>query len=312
MPYRFKRRQPTAQGARRMAAEQIDRCLGEIEDPQLSDDHTVHQVRKRCKKLRALLRLIRYGLADSDTYKRENACFRDAARSLSDARDAQVILDAFDALQAGSGDGSPHPCTQSAAAAKPCIAPVREGLLACRDRSAGDAEEIDQALKAFSETIIAAKARIEDWPIKDSGFDLLAGGLKRTYRRGRAALKDALEDPTAENLHELRKRVKYHRYQLRSLRDLWAGVVNARRKQAAKLSTLLGDDHDLAVLRETLLAEPDTFGGSEAVAGAVDLIDASRLRYADRALALARLIYVEKPKAFTRRMNGYWRNWRRG
>lgn len=40
-------------GIRRMAREQIDRALEEISDSSLDRHDTVHQVRKRCKKIRA-------------------------------------------------------------------------------------------------------------------------------------------------------------------------------------------------------------------------------------------------------------------
>ena len=49
---------------------------------------TVHDVRKRCKKVRGLLRLVRPGLGPD--YRRANADVRDAARELSSLRDAHV------------------------------------------------------------------------------------------------------------------------------------------------------------------------------------------------------------------------------
>lgn len=55
----------------------------------------VHQVRKRCKKLRGLIRLVRPEFAD---YSAENAEFRDAARRLSPVPDARAILECYDRL----------------------------------------------------------------------------------------------------------------------------------------------------------------------------------------------------------------------
>jgi CHAD domain-containing protein len=77
-------------GVRRIAVEQISAMLGEIDDASLGRDETVHQLRKRCKKLRGLVRLVRPGFEDD---RSENATFRDAARGLSALRDADVLIE---------------------------------------------------------------------------------------------------------------------------------------------------------------------------------------------------------------------------
>ena len=48
----------------------------------------VHEVRKSLKKIRAALRLVRPVIGDK-SYRRENTCFRDAARPLTEVRDAR-------------------------------------------------------------------------------------------------------------------------------------------------------------------------------------------------------------------------------
>ena len=45
-------------------------------------------------------------------------------------------------------------------------------------------------------------------------------------------------------------------YQQRLLEETWPGVMKAQAKEAKKLSKLLGEDHDLAVLAETLRTDP--------------------------------------------------------
>ena len=73
------RRSESLQNAtRRVAREQLSKAIREIEDRTLDTDSTVHQVRKRIKKLRGLLRIVRPGLGK--VYKRENDSLRDAAR----------------------------------------------------------------------------------------------------------------------------------------------------------------------------------------------------------------------------------------
>ncbi|WP_153558836.1 CHAD domain-containing protein [Roseimaritima sediminicola] len=77
MSYQIKREESLEQAVRRIACEQIDKAVAELDDPRLSRPQAVHQLRKRCKKLRGLLRLVRPAM--EKTYAKENACFRDTA-----------------------------------------------------------------------------------------------------------------------------------------------------------------------------------------------------------------------------------------
>ena len=69
-------------------------CLTEVWPPA---DARIHDARKRIKRARAALRLLRDALGES-VYQRENAALRDAARPLSEVRDAKILIDALDEL----------------------------------------------------------------------------------------------------------------------------------------------------------------------------------------------------------------------
>lgn len=88
-------------GVRRIADEQIGRALNEIEDPDLDVRTKIHQLRKRCRKLRGVLRLVRTVFGD---YRAENTSFPDAARLLSDVRDTRSLIMAYDDVTAHFGD----------------------------------------------------------------------------------------------------------------------------------------------------------------------------------------------------------------
>jgi CHAD domain-containing protein len=60
-------------------------------------DEAVHDTRKRLKRLRAALRLERSAIGD-ETYRRENAAFRDLGKRLSAPRDAMVLIETLDEL----------------------------------------------------------------------------------------------------------------------------------------------------------------------------------------------------------------------
>jgi hypothetical protein len=95
MPYRFKRSDGSVeQVVRRIATEHTECAIEEIDGREIGIDETVHQLRKRCKKVRGLIRLVRPAFDYGD----ENDRFRDVAKSLSGLRDARTAIKTYDAV----------------------------------------------------------------------------------------------------------------------------------------------------------------------------------------------------------------------
>ncbi len=97
MAYRFKRKESVSEGIRRIVVEQSSKAAGELagENPDIHDG--VHNARKAFKKIRSLLRLARKDLG-KDLYKKENKRFRNAKNRLASVRDAEAMIETFDAL----------------------------------------------------------------------------------------------------------------------------------------------------------------------------------------------------------------------
>src|ERR671911_3201873 len=96
MKYRFVAGETVTEGLRRIARGRIDHALDELRgETDSSPSEAVHEARKDTKKLRALLRLVRYDIGEK-AYRRESAAFRDAARELAGARDADVMITTLD------------------------------------------------------------------------------------------------------------------------------------------------------------------------------------------------------------------------
>ena len=297
MAYRFEHDESIADGVRRIADEQLRKALDELDaPPRDAVVEVVHGVRKRCKKLRGLIRLVRPAMGKQ--YRRANVLIRDAARELSSLRDAHALLGTFDDLVAAS----PAPASAGALEA------VREGLAAraeaATDAVTGDDERVQRARALLRE----AHERVSRWRIGDD-LDDVAAGLAKTYGRGRRGLARAFDDPTDANLHEWRKRAKYTWYHVRLLQDAAPSVLGPLTERFHDLSDAIGDDHDLAVLTGVLRAAPDEFGGTGAVREAQLLIDGQRADLQRRALRLGARLYVEKPAAFGARMVGYHAAW---
>lgn len=297
MAYRIRRSKSVQASVRKIASEQIDKAIGEILNEQLDRHETVHQVRKRCKKLRGLIRLVRPEFND---YQMENKFFRDAARELSYVRDAQSIIECFDGLLEHFRDQ----IDQDA------FAPVRDELALRRRKIADDKIGLDNKLDEFLAKMRDARGRAAKWKINDDDFSAVEGGLAKTYRRGRKALRSAYENPNTENFHEWRKRVKYHWYHARLLRRIWPDMMNMWRSVTDELSDLLGDDHDLAVFRQTLLDDPDRFSSESDLQLLIGLIDRRRAELQAKARPLGERLFAEKPERLNSRLHSYWETWK--
>jgi CHAD domain-containing protein len=300
MAFRLKVDESVKKGVRRIVRREIDGALDELTGRDGdSRDEAVHDARKRFKKVRAVLRLVRDELG-AKAYRRENHSFRDAARPLTEVRDAKVLVDTLDKLaKQYAGQLSADEVDR-----------VRQQLQADRRAVRTRVLDTDGALGRVADAVEGARARLKDWPIKHRGWQALRGGLKRVYGSGRRAFTTAAADPTDENLHELRKQAKYLRHQLEVLEPVWPEIMKDFAGQVHELGDLLGDDHDLAVLRQTLAGDPERFGGAPALDPVFGLIERRRHELREAGLALGRRIYHDTTGNFVAGIRDYWRAWR--
>lgn len=286
MVFRFKADESVEAGLRRIAQRQIARMIEEIEDPHMPLETTIHQVRKRAKKLRGLIRLVRPNFSD---YAAENAAIRDAARMLSGLRDAAVMTQAYDdLLKRYNGEVQRRD-----------FAPVRRRLTLEGGEARKDARG-GERLAGFKAAMIKTAERAKDWTPKAEGFEALEGGLKDTYARARRAMAEALKDPNVEAMHEWRKRAKYHWHHARLLHDISPQLMHAHIHMGRRLADLLGEHHDLAVLSQ----KADTPALAKLTAKRQADIEAEAER-------LGAQLLEEKPKVLARRWEGYWEAWRK-
>jgi CHAD domain-containing protein len=292
--YRFEPDESVREAIRRCSDEQLRRAEQELKEG-VNDNPVaaVHAARKAVKRERALLRLSRDAISSSRR-REENAALRDAARRLSETRDAEVVVQVLDDLSHRFAGQLP----ESAFTA------FRERLAARRNSARSRLHDPTLSATVVDE-LSAVRLRIADWRLKRGGWKALDGGLRRTYRRGRDAFEQARAEPDVTHLHEWRKRSKDLWYELRLLGPVCGHAVRGQAKDAHELSDLLGDDHDLAVLRQTLIQlGGDVPADLDAVLG---LIDVRRDQLQTQALHVGERVYAEKPSAFRRRIHTCWR-----
>jgi CHAD domain-containing protein len=298
MAYRLHRGEPLPRALRRVAREQletaVDQLSGRTDDPPAQ---AVHDARKRMKKTRAVLRLARPGLGD-DLYRDENRRMRDAGRRLSGVRDAEVLVATLDDLAERSPAG----------VAPTTTARVRASLDAERVRARRDASDGGSPPGGeVADEVRRALERIDGWPLERDGFKALRPGLKRSYRRGRRRFAAARDEPTAERLHEWRKRVKDLWYHARLLRPAWPEGMDPIVDAADELSDVLGLDHDLAVLGDAVGRHAGEIEDPAQVEALLAAIETRRRELQDAAWPLGERLYADPPKAFVRRIGEWWK-----
>ncbi len=296
MGYRLKPTMSVERAVQGVATERLDDAVARLDElaragpDQIS--HEVHEVRKRCKEVRGLARLVRPALGPE--FARFNHTVRDAARDLSSIRDAHALLETFDDLQTTAGHGGDR------------------NLNAVRSRQVIEAAAETSAIRGGDPRILRARdrltkarRRVGKWELPDR-FETIGVGLDLTYRRGRRGLDRAQRKPTSERMHDWRKAVKTLWYQMRLLERTAPSVLTPLVARLDDLSEALGDDHDLAVLIDRLQARPERFGGRRIVERAVRLARAEQDDLRSRAFRLGATIYAESPKAFLTRIQAYW------
>jgi CHAD domain-containing protein len=293
--YRLKTKEGVAEGLRRVALGRAEKTLERLSD---ADDGelaaAIHGARKDLKKLRGLLRLARDGLGGK-AFRAENRRYRDAGRLLAGSRDAEVKLETLTALC----DRFELPDEVAELWAGALETERDELAAAIRGETGSQIERARQAIEAGRDEIRA-------WSLRADSWELVGPGLTRSYRDGRRAMKRAIADPAAKNVHAWRKRAKDLWYQLRLVQDAWPELLGATVEQAHQLSDCLGDHHDLAVLAADLQTRTDLGQRADFEAA----IEKRQEELLGAALGIGRRLYAEKPQAFRRRIKRYWRVWR--
>lgn len=290
--------EPADLGLQRIIQGQIDKAIVLLDDPAVAADTKVHEVRKRGKKIRGVLRLFR-GALPKGLYQHENAAFRDLARPLAELREAAARLETLDALRPLCKD----PQDQEA------LTRITQVCVHLRAAHSGDAVarrllEARDALTSARDRLPAFVNRARPSLCAASPAAASRGGAEKTYRRNRRAWPKAYVEATTEAFHEWRKRTKYHRYHCALLRGAWPKPMKGRERALHTLTDLLGREHDLADLAEVLKTRPEPFP-AEARLRLLRIIEDERAASRARARPEAERAFAEKPKRWSRRTFRY-------
>lgn len=259
-----------------------------LTDPKRSNRQAVHEFRRALKQWRALMRLLTPFIADATRWGHEG---RDYARALAPARDGQAALNAFDDL-----------IDKDLVLPDRSVAIIRSRLeeLRVSEEHAVLTPELRGAIVCWLD---AAAAAAELWPLGAIDFSAIAARLTDGYRSARRHLPDDWSQASAEQLHELRRRVVDHRYQMELIEPLWPRFGRMWIDEAERVRNRLGKCQDLAVLeRLTSVHQPLARWRARLMPACVE----RQTALAYRAERIARRLFAERPKAFRDRLEALW------
>lgn len=298
--------EPLPVGLKRLTLKEMDNAVSRFYDGEETFPIAVHEARKSTKRIRSVLRLLRREVGEK-VYSFEDAAMREASRLIAPARDATARVEMMDVIDRIYG----HLLVPDA------LSETRARLESNRQRIHTRTMEDPEIVVRVVEIFERAHGRYSNWPIdpaardiygvgiRDS-FEAIGPGFSDTYATGRERMVDAYRHNSAEKFHEWRKSVKYLRHQMELLTPLWPEVVVGMAITLERVGELLGQDHDLAMLLESLEADgnlcPDPVQRSLIRA----LANQRRSDLQTAARILGRRVFAEEPVSIAGRFDVYW------
>jgi hypothetical protein len=283
--YRLKKGKSAPKAVSRVVIQEFEKALSEMGgNAESNQAEVVHEARKHIKKIRAVLRMFQKDLGKD--YDRQNGRLRTVAHQLSSLRDADASVETMESVRAR------YPRLVNAS----ILAGVQRGLQSRRRATAArvDPEHlVPRVERTLKQSAKEMPKRIQ----QVGGRAAMSAGIIRGYRRARKALARVHATPDDRLFHVWRRRLKDHWYHVRLLEGL-NGRAAIRVRTLNRLETWLGDDHNLVLLRRTILKNPARFGDEKATAlvlGCVAKFQASLRR---RALRLGDRAFAQKPRLF--------------
>jgi len=281
MAFRIKPGEELPPAVKRMARAELRDAGRAIGDPRRPLAERIHDARTAIKKVRALDRLVRSAVGRPA--RRADRRLRKVAHAVSGARDAEVVLKTFDDFVADLDGRSSKP-----------LAGARRDLAARLRASAGPLKRGGR-VKRLRARLARERRKVKRWVPGADRWRAIGPGFEQGYRRARDAMATAYRSESGEDFHAWRRASKTHRHQVHALAPLAPGILNPRLKTLDRLGDLLGDEHDLTVLEQTIRDEKSCFPDERQRDRLLRLVGNRRLRLRRRAQSLGRALFAVRP-----------------
>jgi CHAD domain-containing protein len=295
MSFAFKRNESVAEGVCRIARKQIGKA---VKCCSKNSARSIHATRKRIKKIRALLRLVRCAVSKKQ-FDTALADLREAAGYLAAPRDAHVKQQALEKLAQTAGRRlSGEAFSQIRALVKQESAEEAEKF-----HAENGAQKVRRILRKVPREFERLHFKEEDWGI-------LGPALKRAYKAAQQARDCVIEHSIPEKFHQWRKRAKDLLCTVELLEPIWPEQMSALSAELEKLTELLGDDHDLEMLRQTVVERSVNLHLEGDAQRLLPFIEAHQTKLRKAALKLGNGLFAEKSSIFSDRLHQYWKRWK--
>jgi CHAD domain-containing protein len=283
---------PVSEAVRRVALAELDLAHTALASP--PDRHSgVHSARKGLKRLRSLLLLVRPGVPEP-AFAHVTERLSAIARGLAPARDANALLDAIRKLEP---DEEAYAGSSPLRSLRLWLEKRRE--VAERNLESSAAAEAMRGLRELKPTLAGLAIHPDD-------FTPLAKGLKHCYRATRRSYELAFATGNDDDFHEWRKDVQRHWRQMQLLSPCAAAELPARADTARSLSQVLGDDHDIALLRRLVSTPTMVFGNSNDTAAFLKRCRKRHKALRREAKTRAARLFRERSRSFAERVESAW------
>jgi CHAD domain-containing protein len=277
-------------GSSSLDARRANGGSGEVE--KLDAEGSVHAVRKRIKRIRALVRLVG-DERGKKAFAKIDARLQGSGKHFAHVRDAEVLVATLEKVKSGT-----HHKFKSA-----IVEGLHRRLVARRNAAMAKLLGRSRPVDEISRSLKDVRRDVGDWKF-GSDWSVVSPGLMATYGAAQKALPAALADPSIENLHSWRKEAKFLWYQLQFLCVLKPRVISPLDKHLHELTNILGDDHDLAVLTQTVVEHREDWELAEFAVPLGAAILKDRIKLQERAFSLGRKMFSEPPADFAKRLHG--------
>jgi len=290
MAFRLKRNRSMSAELGRLVKKQLQQAHEELAAPEAGDE-AIHKARTSLKKVRAVLRLLKSELGPD--YRDSNRRLRKAADLLSGLRDSDATLETLAAVRARYQAVLAHRAVQAVGAA-----------LGARKRRAR--ASAGRAIGVAVDELRRASRRMPARVRENANVPAVTSGLVDGYRRARKAMEDLRLDSDDTSFHTWRKRVKDHWYHVRLFEGLHQGA-RSRARRLEELETLLGIEHNLVVLRSTLLAGEQHVADSRTTALLFGCMTKYQAWLRQRTVRLGHRMFNAPPATIAKSVKAWWK-----
>ena len=321
MAFRLKRSESIQAGFARLAEKQIQLAIDRIEAAHAWGAAGIASARTPLTRLYTLFYLLRPGF-DQAAYKHQTKVLRSALESLKHQSQPDQLLqtldslrqkavaqrnaDPWDNLQHWLVDGGDFVPLEHWENARAWLVARRQPLLPPNG---------DSPWPNLATQLRQTQSHLEKIEVKTKGWQALAPGLERLYRRGRKGLPcgktpnpDNGVSPWPEGWDHWLERL-YCQTQL--LHGLWPRAMGATAQEQKRLLAQLRKIRQLSALQQTLGNEFVPAAGNTALDALLSHIDRRRTKLTKRALLAGRRLYAEKPCNYVQRLHTYWLAWKK-